>query len=74
MFTLRRVVNRNVLQKLQAKHPSHFTPPILFRLFSKASTMTFDEMSAEVDKAKNLLDVQRISVELFSDQDFLGKT
>lgn len=44
------------------------------RPLSKAADMTYEQISSKFDEANHIIDVQRISADLYSDQDFLGRT
>ena len=74
MLGLRRMIRNGTLKKLQfAATTLRMPSQVAIRTFAKASSMTFDDIAAEFSAANNLLDVQKISVDLYSDYDFLGR-
>jgi hypothetical protein len=72
MLSWHRMRINRVLKRAQFMAPPIQLPQIVSRTFAKASTMTFDDIAAEFNTANNLLDVQKISADLYSDQEFLG--
>jgi hypothetical protein len=71
MLGLRHLSTSSAVRKL-LHHNTRLSAQIVHRSISKAADMSYEDIAAEFSAADNLLDVQKISADLYSDQDFLG--